>query len=479
MRDWRAGIVTVTIRDSRQRQHDPILGVVPLKLSDILQTSSQVTRWYPLDGGIGFGRVRISVLFRSVETRLPPQQLGWDVGTFEFTSDKILATGFHHENAKIKMRTGGSSGKISKKDCKKTDEGDGVFWDLSNKEGKSANSLHLPVKFRYRSPIVFEFHTSGLGKRSIEGYAVIWLHHLEDNKDENISIPIWKTDKGMRLTQNYITEENFNDIPDIKVEEIGRLQFRGRFKAGMDVYHRHYITDNDSRETYESWAACHDEGVREDIVTKDMPPAVQKLHDQSLTQGRDVLVQADESEKKKWLSKEGNDWSGAFGKDPSQLTDGRRSSYRDPRNDDSGDVGTATTGTRQNGNKNQHYSGSESDDDYDSDSSSSSSDLGIVDASTDKELDGNNQNGAMVERSGNANANSNTKANSEDSKNPIKKVKTYNEKKDPLHRKQRGLMQWKPMRNLRFASNETKYAVRRTLKIGSLSGRQPDVETEA
>lgn len=52
MRDWKSGIVTITVRDQRYRQHDPILGVVPLRLTDILQTSSQVTRWYPLDGGI-------------------------------------------------------------------------------------------------------------------------------------------------------------------------------------------------------------------------------------------------------------------------------------------------------------------------------------------------------------------------------------------------------------------------------------------
>jgi len=38
-------------------EHDPILGIVPLKLSDILETRSQVTRWYPLDGGIGFGHI--------------------------------------------------------------------------------------------------------------------------------------------------------------------------------------------------------------------------------------------------------------------------------------------------------------------------------------------------------------------------------------------------------------------------------------
>ncbi|CZT44221.1 uncharacterized protein RSE6_04359 [Rhynchosporium secalis] len=44
IRDWRSSIVTVTVRDQRMRQHDPILGVIPLKLSEILQSSSQVTR---------------------------------------------------------------------------------------------------------------------------------------------------------------------------------------------------------------------------------------------------------------------------------------------------------------------------------------------------------------------------------------------------------------------------------------------------
>ena len=52
MRDWRSGIVTVTVRDQRYRQHDPILGLVSLRLSELFSTKSQVTRWYPLDGGI-------------------------------------------------------------------------------------------------------------------------------------------------------------------------------------------------------------------------------------------------------------------------------------------------------------------------------------------------------------------------------------------------------------------------------------------
>lgn len=61
IRDWRNTIVTVTVRDQRMREHDPILGVVPLKLSEVFQTSSQVTRWFPLDAGL-VGCLPIDVL---------------------------------------------------------------------------------------------------------------------------------------------------------------------------------------------------------------------------------------------------------------------------------------------------------------------------------------------------------------------------------------------------------------------------------
>jgi hypothetical protein len=467
MRDWRSGIVTVTVRDQRMRQHDTILGVVPLKLSDILQTSSQVTRWYPLDGGIGFGRIRISVLFRSVETRLPLNQLGWDVGTFEFTSEKILALNYK-SNAKLKLRTGGSSGSISRTQCKQLDEGDGISWDIAKKDGK--NNVRLPVRYRYRSPVVFEFHT--VGKRHADAYAVIWLHHLEDNKEENINIPIWKTDRGMRLTQNYITEENFNSIPDIKIEEVGRLQFRCRFKAGTDMDHEKFVTDNDSRETQETWEACHSEGVRGTIVTKELPPAVQELHDQSLTQGRDVLAKADEDEKKKWLAKDGTDWSGAFGEDPAKYADlkGTRK-FNNPNGSSMADKNSVRRGPA-NG-----YADEEDEDD-DDDSDSDESDLGIVDATNSNEhTDGR---GTI----GGSGGNDHTDHNSLPSKgftagNSTKgKVEEYKSNKKDLHRKNRGLMQWKPIRNIAFAKDEAKFMVRRTIRKASLAGRSPDVETE-
>ncbi|KAL8672751.1 MAG: hypothetical protein Q9168_002805 [Polycauliona sp. 1 TL-2023] len=453
MRDWRSGIVTVTVRDARHREHDPILGVVPLKLSDILQTSSQVTRWYPLDGGIGFGRVRISLLFRSIETRLPPNMLGWDVGTFEFTSEKILALNYH-SHAKLKMRTGGSSGVIGRTQCRALPEGDGMFFDIAKGDGK--NNVRLPVKFRYRSPVIFEFHVTG--KRGAAAYAMIWLHHLVDNTVTDINIPIWTTKNGSRLTQNYFTEENVKDnqITGLEdLQEIGRMQFRCQFKAGTDEDHERFIVDNDSRETYETWECCLAEGVRNQKVTKELPPKTQELHDQSLTEARDVLKDAEPEEKEKWLSKTGEDWSGAFSHDPKAYMDSKGRKRAEPGKDAP---------------VHDPYNPSSDDDNIDDHSDDSdSSDLGIQDG-----INAGNENGTDS-RSSKSHARSNGDG---ESKQEEKKREVANKKSEK--RKGRGMMQWKPVRNLAFAKDEAKFSIKKIQHkmTGGLNGREPTVETE-
>ncbi|KAF2479248.1 hypothetical protein BDY17DRAFT_319216 [Neohortaea acidophila] len=448
IRDWRSAIVTITVRDSRNRQHDPILGVVPLKLSDILETSSQVTRWYPLDGGIGFGRVRISLLFRSVETRLPPQQLGWDVGTFMFESNTIEARGYDH-HARIKLRTGGSTGKIGRSACHKLDEGDGYYWDLTAKasnenEDQKGEQVRLPVKYRYRSPVVFELHTAN--KRKADAYAVLWLNMMLDNEDTPVEIPIYRTSAPARLVQNYVTPEivaqakaKGEDLPGLDdLTECGKLVFRAKFKAGMDESHGAFVADNDSRETFETWEACLAEGVRTHQVEKEMPERVAQLHEESLTQGRDVLKDASPEEKQKWLSKTGTDWSGAFGDDPALFLDSAGKKKREPGVDK------------------PHDPAHPSSDDDDDDDDDSDADMGIQDAST------MNGRGSMDSAGGLS----------------AKDVNKQNKKTE--ERKQRGMMQWKPMRNLKFAKDESVIGMRK-LKgkmVGDLDGRQPDVETE-
>ena len=480
MRDWKSAIITVTVRDSRNREHDPILGVVPLRLTDILQTSSQVTRWYPLDGGVGFGRIRISLLFRSVETRLPPNMLGWDVGTFEFLSEKILATGWDKSSTKLKLRTGGSTGKVPRSQCSKTAEGDGVVWDISASNNRQ---VRLPVKYRYRSPIVFEFHVPG--KRPPQAYATIWLQHLVDNEETPIDIPIWTTKHGDRLVQNYITERNVSakELPGLEdLEVIGRLQFRARFKAGTDESHREFVVDNDTRETFETWEACQAEGVRERVVEPEIPATIQSAHEKSLREGRDILQQADEKEKKRWLSKDGTDWSGAFGDDPRAYTNRNHSKIAEPGVDDP-----------------PHDPVNPSSDDDSDVESDTSSDLGITDASNAPSGGFAKRSGAqsgatggMTERESDsdprasidtANTGYTTMTDSGSVTSPRRKDAKFEENVDKRteKRKQRGMMQWKPARNVQFAKDGMKISASKLKKrlTGGLGGREPGVETEA
>ena len=449
VRDWRSTIVTVTVRDQRYRQHDPILGVVPLRLSDILTTSSQVTRWYPLDGGIGFGRVRISLLFRSVETRLPANMLGWDVGTVEFLSNKITATGWT-QAGRLKMRTGGSTGSIDKKDC--TSDGDGVSWDIDDESRKRA--ARLPVKFRYRSPVVFELHVSG--KRHAQAYAMLWLQHLVDNETTDIDLPIWTTKNPNRLIQNYVTEENFKakQVPGLEdAKEVGRLTFHCRFKAGADDSHEKFVTDNDTRETFETWEACKAEGVREDRVQPEVPPKIEDLHDKSLTQGRDILESASPDEKRKWLTKDGHDWSGAFGHDPKAYTDSQGRKRAEPGADKP--VHDPYLPSDDDDNIHNNYSDSDSDED-----------LGVQDA-TNSDL--------STQRTRDSRVSTETGRSTISGSGTGNKANKRSEK-----RKHRGLMQWRPVRNLEFGKTQAKFAIRRvkTKLTGDLSGREPDVETE-
>ena len=388
--------------------------------------------------------------------------LGWDVGTFEFLCDKILALGYF-SHAKLKMRTGGSTGAISKTQCRTLDEGDGMFWDISKKDGK--NNVRLPVKFRYRSPVVFEFHTAG--KRGAQAYAIIWLHHLIDNEPTKFNIPIWTTKYGARLTQNYVTEENLRakqvtGLDDVK--EVGRLHFRCQFKAGTDESHEAFVIDNDTRETFETWEACMAEGVRTRKVSVEVPPKTQELHERSLTHDRDVLEQADPEEKKKWLAKDGQDWSGAFGHDPKAYMDstgkkraepGRGKPVKDP-------ILPADHDHELN------------DDDDDSDSDSESEGPVVSDATTTtspRNLQGTAQHDGPTDVRAVTNGH-------ETSQKELVKDEKANKRSEK--RKQRGLMQWKPMRNAAFAKDEAKFALKKIKHkmTGGLGGREPDVETE-
>jgi hypothetical protein len=444
VRDWRSAILTVSVRDQRQREHDALLGVVPLKLSDILQTTSEVTRWFPLDGGLGFGQIRLSVLFRSLDLTLPPQLLGWDVGTFEFMSDKITAT--IDKPAKLKLRTGGSTGKIPRKNCSPSSSENGVEW--STAVGKHQNKLRLPVRHRYMSPVVIDIYTSS-HSRSPDCHAMVWLDKVVDNERTTITVPIWTTNNGQRLTQNYI--EKPGDHPELELQEIGSMTFEARFKPGMDRDHARFATDNDSRETFETWSACRGEGIRGDTVYVETGGVVDELHKQSVREMRNDLAktecgQLEEGDEQRYTDKYGRDWRGVFeaAQASQQLGTGQKrmsmseisSRYEHDTEDDDGESDTSTNPPSDDEEK--------SDDSY-------------------HHVTTHDPPAGEKQKSGSG---------------PLAAIKNYRANQKDMHRHHRGLMQWKPIRTLAFAKDEAKFGARKLKGKMHLKGREPDVETE-
>jgi hypothetical protein len=326
----------------------------------------------------------------------------------------------------------------------------------------------MPVKHRYRSPVVFEFHNQG--KRGAAAYAILWLQHLVDNEETDIDLPIWTTKSGARLTQNYITEKNWKakEVPGLQdLTEVGRLQFTCKFSPGIDESHEQYVTDNDSRETFETWEACMSQGVRSRSISVEVPAETQEKHEKSLIDGRDVLKQADPNERRRWVDREGQDWSGAFGHDPRAYTDSNGHKVAEPGRDEPRHdpitppplkgQSSSHLGTQNGTQATTVHNGEAASDSDDSETESSSSWTPSTVSPT-------------------ADAGSSQASSSQMSQSQINKANRRSEQ-----RQQRGMMQWKPARNAVFAKDEAKFALRKMKKkigMGDLTGREPDIETE-
>jgi Ca2+-dependent lipid-binding protein len=290
VRDWRNAVFTITCRNSVRREHDPILGSITIKLSEILRTSSQNTAIYALDGGMGYGRITVSVLFRSVGLRLPRNLLGWDIGSFEVLGDKIsveedgaglLST------SRINIHTDVGHQYISRQWIEK--DGRVATWNLKSViEGGTSlqkRRLLIPVRRRYQAPVKFEFLNKS--NRKPIAYAIYWLCDIADNKETVLTLPVYKTPMPKQMVQNYIPDLERDAL---KAEKIGMIKLTVRFKMGMDDSHLQWLKTNDDRETYESWQCSVAEGYRSRVVKRETPDTVKELVAEGKIDGDNVVM---------------------------------------------------------------------------------------------------------------------------------------------------------------------------------------------
>lgn len=189
VRDWRECEVFVAVRDARLKEDDPLLGIVHLPLEDIFSERSQVMGFWPLTGGIGHGRIRLSMVWRSVQLQAPRNLLGWQYGTLEVQPTMTVADCPKSlRSDKVKFYTNISSGKMYASESE-GNEGGQATWKT-----KRGRSLALAVSSRYSSCLTIGFVKKGVLGEDTAAFAVMWFKDIVDEEETELELPIWKGD---------------------------------------------------------------------------------------------------------------------------------------------------------------------------------------------------------------------------------------------------------------------------------------------
>ncbi|CAM1504364.1 Fc.00g019550.m01.CDS01 [Cosmosporella sp. VM-42] len=223
IRDWRECEVYVSVRDSRIHEEDPLLGIVHLPLGELFAERSQVMGFWPLAGGIGHGRIRLSMVWRSVQLQAPRNLLGWQYGTVEVQPVITIPNCPQNlKSAKLKLRTNIGSGKMYPQQ-----EGD--MW--SAKQGKS---LTLAVQSRYNSCLSIALREKGLLGTDTAAFGVIWLKNLVDEEEMELEVPVWKGDIE-RATKCCLEECG---------EKIATIKLKLTFWSGLGSAHSRWASND-------------------------------------------------------------------------------------------------------------------------------------------------------------------------------------------------------------------------------------------
>ncbi|KAH8101901.1 hypothetical protein BXZ70DRAFT_932402 [Cristinia sonorae] len=249
IRDWRDTVVRVQVRDARVREKDAVLGIVTVKLSEVFQNSSVVTRLFSLQEGVGYGRANISFLFRQVKTDLPRTMLGWETGTVEILDSVTIepAPGFTEgfSSKKLSLSTSDDKYKVPSSAAREL-EGGSTVWDLP------VDKVRLPVYNRYSSAVLFEIGSGGIGPlgAASDYVALLWLKDVPDDEEVPVRVPVIKSGKLKQIRQNYINDQTAKTH---EYEIVGWLSCTIVLDSGLDPDHEDFQENRAEKHRYEAY----------------------------------------------------------------------------------------------------------------------------------------------------------------------------------------------------------------------------------
>ncbi|OXC70676.1 hypothetical protein AYX13_00655 [Cryptococcus neoformans] len=211
VRDWTKGKVVFVVRDARDREHDPILGLVEINLYDILKNTSQVTRWFPLTAGLGWGRIRLSLLWKSLEMSIPRGISGYEVGTVQIKSLVFTPVDDRNDDLRVVIRTDSDTRKVRLVNGESVNNSAGPASSLSSprfpippsfEQYTFPPSAHpvLAIMYRHSCAIHMSVQSSKskrrvLGKMKLLGVGVVRLNDVPDGEG-SWRVAVWEGVKG-------------------------------------------------------------------------------------------------------------------------------------------------------------------------------------------------------------------------------------------------------------------------------------------
>ncbi|KAM6476255.1 hypothetical protein HDV62DRAFT_251905 [Trichoderma sp. SZMC 28011] len=248
IRDWRSCEVYVSVRDARLHEDDPLLGIVHLPLSEVFKERSQRNGFWPISGGIGYGKIRLSMVWRSVQLQAPRNLVGWQYGTVNV--QPVATSSDCPEDlryAKLKLRTDISSGKMYSR-------GSGEATWATSKD----RPLSLAVQKRYSGCLSIAFKDKKVLGDKVSAFSVCWLKDIPDGENLILDLPIWKGD-FKRATSCCLDQCG---------ERIGTLSIKVTFWPGMGAAHSQWANSSEHiRDVVEVIDAARD-NLRDDDMER-------------------------------------------------------------------------------------------------------------------------------------------------------------------------------------------------------------------
>ncbi|CDO71515.1 hypothetical protein BN946_scf184910.g14 [Trametes cinnabarina] len=427
VRDWRKAHVTVTVKDSRMRENDVILGTVFLKLSDVFVNASQVTRAYSLENGLGTGRIRISLLFRPVDAKLPSNLLGFDTGTLEIRDVSVQSELAELAKCEIRLKT--TTAEAEEKVARKLAEtrGDKIVW---SPEGPTK----LPVRQRYASALLISFRDkSGFKSSGRKALGVLWLRDIVERAEGPVEVSLWRAKEGdySRLKFNYVPPNGdlaYWDSDKEKAERIGTVALDLVFWPGISEKHHQMLggAGAKKRAAWDEYNRQKAAGFRDSIgELAAQVPQDHRASESQETQARDgqgrAPVQTDET-----------------------MTGG-------PVNTQEGDDEDARQDEEAHG----------------TNTTVSAADVEVA-SGADNESDGDEGNSRDTNRP----------ESGKKKKGVVGQIKEWRQHEKELHRDHRGIMQAKPARTAEWLKDNIEEGAHAVKDRFKMKARHPDVETE-